>query len=186
MVETIEINRAPVLTLWGAVVAERLGHDHEAALTLGKAMAGLNAQAKGRSLGVFGPRAAEADAPAAKSGLGEDGWVTLCGRPVPVRHMADGIRAVVRDQPIEPAKVRAYLTKEFGEALEDVRSAMAALADAVGAPDIEARSYALYERFRPAIPAGRAGWGAKGVLDVKRMRAMAADLAARTGAAAQP
>ena len=38
----IQINRAPVLTLWGAVVAERLGHDPDAALTLGKAMAGLN------------------------------------------------------------------------------------------------------------------------------------------------
>jgi len=30
----IEINRAPVLTLWAAVVAERLGHDRRAALTL--------------------------------------------------------------------------------------------------------------------------------------------------------
>jgi hypothetical protein len=30
----VKINRAPVLTLWAAVVAERLGNDHEAALTL--------------------------------------------------------------------------------------------------------------------------------------------------------
>ena len=35
----IKINRAPVLTLWAAVVAERLGFDHEVALTLGKAVA---------------------------------------------------------------------------------------------------------------------------------------------------
>jgi hypothetical protein len=41
---TVTINRAPVLTLWATVVAERLGYDHEAALTLGKAVAGLNAQ----------------------------------------------------------------------------------------------------------------------------------------------
>ena len=40
---TVTINRAPVLTLWAAVVAERLGYDHEAALTLGKGIAGLNA-----------------------------------------------------------------------------------------------------------------------------------------------
>ena len=42
---TISINRAPVLTLWAAVVAKRLGFDHDEALTLGKAVAGLNAQA---------------------------------------------------------------------------------------------------------------------------------------------
>src|ERR1043166_265832 len=52
-------NRAPVLTLWAAVVAERLGFDRAAALTLGKAVAGLNAQAKGRRLHLFEKPAAE-------------------------------------------------------------------------------------------------------------------------------
>jgi hypothetical protein len=48
----ITINRAPVLTLWGMVVAERFGYDHDTALTLGKAVAGLNAQSKARRLGI--------------------------------------------------------------------------------------------------------------------------------------
>jgi hypothetical protein len=52
---TIQINRAPVLTLWAAVVAERLGYDHDAALTFGKAVAGPNAQAKARRLGIVKP-----------------------------------------------------------------------------------------------------------------------------------
>ena len=52
---TIRINRAPVLTLWGAVVAERLGFDPDAALTLGRAVAGLIAYSKGVSLGLFEP-----------------------------------------------------------------------------------------------------------------------------------
>ncbi len=34
----VEINRAPVLTLWATIVAEREGHDPETALTLGKAV----------------------------------------------------------------------------------------------------------------------------------------------------
>ena len=55
---TIQINRAPVLTLWAAVVAERLGYDSAAALTLGRAVAGLNAQAKGRRLHIFEESAA--------------------------------------------------------------------------------------------------------------------------------
>jgi hypothetical protein len=48
-VARVTINRAPVLTLWAAVVAERLGYDREASLTLGRAVAGLNAQSKGRA-----------------------------------------------------------------------------------------------------------------------------------------
>ena len=47
----IRINRAPVLTLWAAVVAERLGFDRATALTLGQAVAGSSAYAKGVSLG---------------------------------------------------------------------------------------------------------------------------------------
>ncbi len=45
----ITINRAPVLTLWAAVVAERAGYEAEAALTFGKCVAGLNAQSKANS-----------------------------------------------------------------------------------------------------------------------------------------
>lgn len=49
--DTIMVNRAPVLTLWAAVVAERLGFERDEALTLGKAVAGLTAQSKGQRLG---------------------------------------------------------------------------------------------------------------------------------------
>ena len=48
----IRANRAPVLTLWAAVVAKRLGFDHSIALTLRQAMAGLSAHAKGVSLDI--------------------------------------------------------------------------------------------------------------------------------------
>ena len=43
----IRINRAPVPTLWATVVAERLGLDRWTALTLGQAVAGPSAYAKG-------------------------------------------------------------------------------------------------------------------------------------------
>ena len=45
------VNRAPVLTLWAPVVAEVLGFEHEEALTLGRAVAGMNDYSKGVSLG---------------------------------------------------------------------------------------------------------------------------------------
>jgi len=40
MPRQISINRAPVLILWAAVVAQRLGFDEDEALTLGEAVAG--------------------------------------------------------------------------------------------------------------------------------------------------
>jgi len=51
----VRVNRAPVLTLWAAVVAERLGFERDEALTMGRVVAGLNAYAKGKSLGIFKP-----------------------------------------------------------------------------------------------------------------------------------
>jgi hypothetical protein len=44
-VTRVTINRAPVLTLWAAVVAERLGFERDEALTMGRVVAGLNAYA---------------------------------------------------------------------------------------------------------------------------------------------
>ena len=91
------INRAPVLTLWAAVVAEHLGFERNEAITLGRAVAGLNAYAKGKALGIFSPT------------------------------------------PDEVRKKR----KEMDE------------------------------QFRPDIPSGPGGWGAKGRLDLDKIRALA-------------
>ena len=46
--QVVKINRAPVLTLWVAVVAEHQGFSKEAGLTFGKAISGMLAQSKGR------------------------------------------------------------------------------------------------------------------------------------------
>ncbi len=170
---TITINRAPVLTLWAAVVAEELGYDRDAALTLGKAMAGLTAQTKGRSLGIFKPPKLVEGKPPKKVGLGEEFWVEICGRPVPAKNTEDGVRAVVKDKPIEPQKVEEYLSKKFGDDLGDVRKTMRTLGSAFVPDDLAGAAYSLYERFRPSIPPGKRGWGAKGNLDLKLIRSLA-------------
>ena len=79
--QTVMINRAPVLTLWGAVVAERQGFEPDVARTLGKCLAGLNAQSKARMLGIVGERKAIHGGPPKKVGLGEEFWIEVCGRP---------------------------------------------------------------------------------------------------------
>jgi hypothetical protein len=172
MSDFILINRAPVLTLWASVVAERLGFDRAAALTLGKAMAGITAQSKGRHLGIFKPAKA-ADGIPKKAGLGEEFWVEIVGRPIPAKHTKDGVRAVVKDQPIDPAGVERYLAQKFGEDLEKVRRAMAQLARTFTPAELANEAYSLYARFRPGIPTGEAGWGAKGRLDLDVIRSLA-------------
>ena len=173
MPDTITVNRAPVLTLWASVVAECLGCDRDMALTLGKAVAGLNAQSKGRMIGIFGPpKAPEGGGPPKKVGLGEDFWIDLCGRGVPATNTEDGVRAVVKDTPIDPAAVRRYLVGKLGDDLDAVRCAMEDLARAFDPGDLAERAYALYEKFRPKIPPGKRGWGAKGVLDLGVVRSL--------------
>lgn len=49
----VQVNRAPVITLWAAVVAQRQGHSRDAALTFGKYISGMLAQSKGRSIGIY-------------------------------------------------------------------------------------------------------------------------------------
>ena len=161
----ISINRAPVLTLWAAIVAQRLGFDEDESLTLGKALAGLNAQAKGRRLGIFKPHEEKAKKAREKE-RGEEFWIELCGRPVPAKNTEDGIRAVKGAQVIEADGVRRYLDGKFGGDLGVVRSAMQRLARSFDPKELADRAFRLYERFRPSIPEGVKGWGAKGNLDL--------------------
>src|SRR5512137_1133411 len=95
--DTVTINRAPVLTLWAAVVAERLGFGRDEALTLGKVVAGLTAQSKGQRLGIYTKAEAELDARASKKPNdrkpGEAIWVEVVGRRVPAIQTEQGLRA---------------------------------------------------------------------------------------------
>lgn len=171
--DRVQVNRAPVLTLWVAVVAERCGYDEDAALTIGKAVAGLSAQRKGRSLGIYGPPkpGAGGEEPK-KAGLGEGFWVDVCGRPVPAKTTGQGVRAVVKDEPIEPQQVRAYLESKFGDDLDAVREAMADLAGSFEAGALQEAAFGLYEQFRPEIERGKRGWGQKGDLDLALIRSL--------------
>jgi hypothetical protein len=106
--KTISINRAPVLTLWAAVVAQRLGFAEEEALTLGKAVAGLNAYSKGRRLGLFKPHEEKAKKAREKE-PGKRFLVEVCGRAVPATNSDDGIRVL---RLFQATSVRC--TKKYG------------------------------------------------------------------------
>lgn len=173
-VPEIRVNRAPVLTLWAAVVAERLGYAWPDSLTLGKAVAGLNAQSKGRALGIYAAKPHAAAKGFERSGAKpEPTRVELLHRSVPVRRSAAGVRALLKEKPIAPESVEKYLRAKFKDDFDAVRVAFEDLARSRTKKALAEEAYALYESFRPSIPAGKRGWGAAGVLDLERVRALA-------------
>src|SRR5215216_2818101 len=169
-----KINRAPVLTLWGTVVAERLGYDTETALTLGKAVAGLNAQSKGKKLGIYEePSDEEKERQARKQKEVKPESIEILGRDVPAVKTPKGLRPASQGEAIHPSSVETYLRQKFGENYEEARAAMEMLAKAYTPKQLESKAYGLYEKFRPEIPEGTKGWGAKGELDLDYIRSLA-------------
>ena len=172
--DEIRVNRAPVLTLWAAVVAERLGYGPDTAITLGRAVAGSSARVKARAIGL-------ADGTQEGTGLHEVAkeavrqaapvkTVRLLGRDVPVIAGKDGLRALDHDHPAAPGPARSYVEHALGAHLPAVRQAMEQLAASLPPEELNRVGFRLYERFRPEVPAGVKGWGAKGVLDLARIK----------------
>ena len=131
------------------------------ALTLGRAVAGLNVYAKGVSLGLFEPSSKAVDDHLKKAKAGAKLKVDLLHRAVPVVRTSDGLRALSKDRPISPESVH-YLEGKFGDDLEAARRTMAKLARSLPRREIAARAYRMYEGFRPDIPRGRQRLGCGG------------------------
>ena len=135
----------------------------------------MTAQSKGQRLGIFTPSAAEARRKRAEQARAAGVFhVALLGRAVPVLHTDQGLRAAGKDQqPVVPASVQKYLASKFGDALPAVRAAMGELAKSRSTEVLADDGFRLYEAFRPGIPAGEAGWGAKGTLSIKKIEQLA-------------
>jgi len=142
---------APAYEAWSFQVLPRLG----------RAVAGLNAYSKGRRLGLFKPDEEKAKKAREKE-PGTAFKIDICGQAVPAQNTEDGVRATQRGKPIHPDSVERYLKDKCGDDLKAERSAMEKLARAYKPKDLAGKAYSLYEAFRPEIPAGKRGWGAKG------------------------
>src|SRR3954447_21180667 len=165
--------RGPDPSLWRGRTArcraalEDLDDDHAAAAT-----------GAGRALGIYEP----SEEPSSKGAEerreslkpDETFGVRLLGRTIPALRTPDGIRAVEKDfRPASAASVERYLASKFGDHLDEVRAAMEQLAASLSPDELNRRGFALYEAFRPAIPAGARGWGAAGGLDLERITGLA-------------
>jgi hypothetical protein len=96
----------------------------------------------------------------------------LLGKEIRLLPNEDGeLRAAEGERPGEPKSVQRYLVKAFGEHLDEVRQAMEELARRYEPQELNRIGFRLYERFRPDVPAGNEGWGAKAVLEIEKIRA---------------
>jgi len=162
----IKINRAPFLTLWATVVARRMGFDEDEALTLGRAVAGLTAQSKGRRLGIYHPRPTEEIEKVRELQAGmEAKEFPFMGRMIPCVMTEEGIRTLTGTRPADPRSVERYLRGKFGEHLDAVRQRLDALAGTYGEEELLQHGMDIYMRLRPNVPKGREGWGKQGLLD---------------------
>uniref|UniRef100_A0A0G4I2Z7 Uncharacterized protein n=1 Tax=Chromera velia CCMP2878 TaxID=1169474 RepID=A0A0G4I2Z7_9ALVE len=184
-----EVNRSPVMILWAAVVAERVGivsgcgggeKDGDGGqgeggkrgplwgccLSLATAAASYYAQAKGESLKILQP------APPSTPGS-HDGAVELLGQMVPTRKVkvtggggGELVRGVTsRGTSADPvAKDRLLQSKFDPSFLPLAYLCLRALADSVPVSELKRGklAYELYTSFRPGIPKGAEGWGAAG------------------------
>jgi hypothetical protein len=170
--DKIRINRTHGADALGCRSGRAAGLRLWTALTLGQAAAGSSAYAKGVSLGIIEPNPDLVRERGDRLGEGEQLHVGLLGRAVPVVRTPEGLRAVSKGKPGNPASVEKYLASKFGDRLGDARTAMAELAAACEPADLSWRGFRLYEQFRPAVPTGESGWGAKGELDLRMVRAL--------------
>jgi len=172
----ISVNRAPVLTLWASVVAERLGHPRDTALTLGRAVAGSSARAKAKRLGVAEERHDAQERAELAAQLKPRGEVVrLLGRDVPILRTPDGaVRANNEGKPASARAVAGYISRAFGDRLAEVRAAMEGLGETLPPEELNHVAFRHYEKFRPEVPDGVTGWGAKGELRIELIVALSA------------
>lgn len=171
--DTITINRAPVLALWVSVVAERQGFNASEAATFGKWVSGTLAQSKGRSLGIFEAKErTEEEKQARKRQYERLGvhHVESFGMKIPVIEQKDGSNIAVSSQgkPLSPVAAQTHLEHAFGENLSTVKECMRELAESIPPEQLGHKAYHLYEQFRPPFK----GWGVKSLLDLNIIRSL--------------
>lgn len=171
------INRAPVMILWSVALGCARGFDWDTSLSLAAMVAEGFAKAKGKGLGLYPPDTGEEDP-------FPQGWqpvmVSFLGKQFKAGQKGDIVRGVTGSgYIIKPSAVLRRLRRAFKDELEEVYFMMKELAAAVAAEYMEAADnavgYEIYCGFRPDIPKGRAGWGAKGRLEFGKMKIPQAD-----------
>ncbi|KAM0751778.1 hypothetical protein T439DRAFT_324970 [Meredithblackwellia eburnea MCA 4105] len=179
IIKSCIVNRAPVMTAWATVVAERLGFRRQEALSIAQVYTELNANSKGVSIGIMPASANQSNAGTSQP------LVDLMGRKIPVLSMQDGEwRAIAKGAIAEPSTAFGYLQRAFRQQLGAVIGALRVLADSYEPSKLNEIGYALYCEFRPEAVSGAKGWGQKSEMLLKTILDQRKDMLAVAGSGA--
>ncbi|SGY67428.1 BQ5605_C004g02774 [Microbotryum silenes-dioicae] len=139
-------NRAPVMTAWATVVAERLGFRRQEALSIAQVYTDMNATSKGVSLGIMKDSALDLHIGSSQP------FVDIMGRKVPVLSTATGEwRAITKGVVADPQKAFAYVQRAFRQQMGAIVGAMRLLAQSYDPIELNNKGYGLYIEFRPEV-----------------------------------
>ena len=174
------INRAPVLQLWAACVAQKIHPElsWDTHLSIGSAISTLCAVSKGRAIGTIDQPSEDPNKKAEKGRKkrtakeGADDEVHVMGFKLLLQ---DGC-AIVSGKSQKGSE--GLLKKKYGEG--DYDRVKKAMEEAVAVAEEEAKhvelnrtAFRMYEEFRPNIQHGQGGWGKKGELKLEKIKEVA-------------
>ncbi|KAJ7228585.1 hypothetical protein GGX14DRAFT_547571 [Mycena pura] len=148
------VNRAPLLTAWATLVAERLGFQREEALSIASVYTEMNAISKGVSMGVY-KQGSEIGMEASPGG--SQPYVDLMGRRPLFRTQSSQWRALSGGVAVQPSTAFSYISRALRQTTPHVIGAMRLLVTSYSPEEINTKAWGLYAEFRPEVN----GWGAR-------------------------
>lgn len=160
------VNRAPVMTAWSFVVAERMGFQREEALSIATVYTEMNAISKGVSLGIYeGGKQQGREA----SKDGSQPYVDLMGRRIPLFQTSTSQwRALSEGSPVSPSAAYSYIKRSLQQTTPQIVGALRLLSQSYSPSEINQRGYSLYVDFRPEV----GGWGKRGEVRCEKILAL--------------
>ncbi|KAF7352722.1 Glutamine synthetase [Mycena venus] len=140
------VNRAPLMTAWSTLVAERLGFQREEALSIASVYTEMNAVSKGVSMGIYKPGTQyKRSTEAAKGG----------SQPPLFKNQDSQWRALSNGTAVQPSTAFSYISRAFRQTTPHIIGTLRLLAESFTPQEINAKGWALYADFRPEVN----GWG---------------------------
>ncbi|KZT35553.1 hypothetical protein SISSUDRAFT_1131050 [Sistotremastrum suecicum HHB10207 ss-3] len=165
MNHSTHVNRAPIMTAWSMIVAEKLGFKREEALSIASVYTELNAISRGVASGIFDSK--KADGMEAKS-LGSQPYVELMGRRPLFMTQSSQWRALSKGDPVPPSTAFSYVSRSLRQTAPYVIGAMRLLAETYSPRELNEKGFGIYAEFRPAVT----DWGARSEVRCKDILAL--------------
>ncbi|KAJ7908275.1 hypothetical protein B0H13DRAFT_2016861 [Mycena leptocephala] len=146
------VNRAPLMTAWSTLVAERLGFQREEALSIASVYTEMNALAKGVSMGIY-KQGMDKGAEALKEG--SQPYVELMGRRPLYKTQNSQWRALLNGTAVQPSTAFSYISRALRQTTPHIIGALRLLAESFTPQEINTKAWGLYAEFRPEVT----GWG---------------------------